>query len=155
MGSANTSSPCHFDPFHNVYVIYRWVLLCVLLGHLLTVMPHLYRLVQINGSKSVCLFHPDMTSKLFPCSPPQSNTSSILFNNFDFNKNENEENGISMSLQKKAGQKNDFECFLQSPIPPDKSYYAELNSGMRAFVAIYHPLCLCTVLRRRCNFHTD
>ena len=117
-----------------------------------TVMPHLYRLVQINGSKSVCLFHPDMSSKLFPCSPPQSNTSSILFNNFDFNKNENEENGISMSLQKKAGQKNDFEYFLQSPIPPDKSYYAELNSGMRAFVAIYHPLILMYCIAQAMQF---
>lgn len=71
IGSAVTSSPCHFDPFHNV-------------------------LVQIYGSKSVLLFAPDSSAMLKPCSSPQANTSSISFKDLQLRRIHN---GIDIALK--------------------------------------------------------
>mmetsp|Transcript_18236 Transcript_18236/g.34123 ORF Transcript_18236/g.34123 Transcript_18236/m.34123 type:complete len:301 (+) Transcript_18236:77-979(+) len=57
IGSAHSSSPCHFDPFQNI-------------------------LVQVYGVKSVWLFSPEAAPCMLTCPEPQANTSSLPFSKF-------------------------------------------------------------------------
>ena len=98
--------------------------------------------MQIYGSKSVCLFAPEASAALYPCHPPQANTSSIAFNKLDTSfqiEQRDSWSGIDLMLPKGNTPPfiDEFSHTLLTSISPQHCCYAELEKGL----LVMHYIC--------------